>query len=171
MPPLAQRRTRLSRAAAARSATFTIWATGWSSSPPIASAPSTGCCRRGIPDKGRVLTALTLFWLDHLGVPNHLLSTDPADMGPAFAATAAELDGRTAWCARLGRADRMRGPRLPGRLRLEGISSSRHGLRHAAASGLRQAPDCPSRSSRRPRRRRAATIRTSPLTKWPAHRC
>ncbi len=30
----------------------------------------------GIPDKGRVLTALTLFWLGRLEVPNHLLSTD-----------------------------------------------------------------------------------------------
>src|SRR4051812_39212364 len=49
----------------------------------------------GIPDKGRVLTALTLFWLDHLGVPNHLLGTDPAAMGPAFAAHAADLAGRT----------------------------------------------------------------------------
>jgi phosphoribosylaminoimidazole-succinocarboxamide synthase len=47
-----------------------------------------------IPDKGRVLTALTLFWLDLLGVPNHLLSTDLADMGPAFA-THPELRGRT----------------------------------------------------------------------------
>jgi phosphoribosylaminoimidazole-succinocarboxamide synthase len=48
-----------------------------------------------IPDKGRILTALTLFWLDYLDVPNHLLSTDLADMGPAFAARAAELAGRT----------------------------------------------------------------------------
>jgi phosphoribosylaminoimidazole-succinocarboxamide synthase len=48
-----------------------------------------------IPDKGRVLSALTLFWLDYLGVPNHLLSTDLADMGPAFASRAAELAGRT----------------------------------------------------------------------------
>jgi phosphoribosylaminoimidazole-succinocarboxamide synthase len=48
-----------------------------------------------IPDKGRVLTALTLFWLDYLGVPHHLLSTKLADMGPAFAACAAELLGRT----------------------------------------------------------------------------
>ena len=32
----------------------------------------------GIPDKGRVLTQMTLFWLDFLRdvVPNHLLSTD-----------------------------------------------------------------------------------------------
>jgi phosphoribosylaminoimidazole-succinocarboxamide synthase len=49
----------------------------------------------GIPDKGRVLTALTLFWLDYLGVPNHLLSTDLAAMGPAFAAQAEELAGHS----------------------------------------------------------------------------
>ena len=32
----------------------------------------------GIPDKGRVLTKMTLFWLDFLRdvVPNHLISTD-----------------------------------------------------------------------------------------------
>ena len=49
----------------------------------------------GIPDKGRVLTALSLFWFDYLGVPNHLLSTDPKDMGPEFAARADELTGRS----------------------------------------------------------------------------
>jgi phosphoribosylaminoimidazole-succinocarboxamide synthase len=49
----------------------------------------------GIPDKGRILTALTLFWLDLLGVPNHLLGTDLNEMGPAFAGRAAELEGRT----------------------------------------------------------------------------
>src|SRR5262245_20962050 len=49
----------------------------------------------GIPDKGRVLTALTLFWLDHLGVPNHLLGTDLHAMGPAFAAQAGLLEGRS----------------------------------------------------------------------------
>jgi phosphoribosylaminoimidazole-succinocarboxamide synthase len=48
-----------------------------------------------IPDKGRILTALTLFWLDYLGVPNHLISTDLANMGSAFAVRAAELAGRT----------------------------------------------------------------------------
>jgi phosphoribosylaminoimidazole-succinocarboxamide synthase len=49
----------------------------------------------GIPDKGRVLTALSLFWFNHLGVPNHLLSTNLAEMGPAFAARADQLAGRT----------------------------------------------------------------------------
>jgi phosphoribosylaminoimidazole-succinocarboxamide synthase len=49
----------------------------------------------GIPDKGRVLTGLTLFWLQYLGVPNHFLSTDRSAMGPAFAARADDLTGRT----------------------------------------------------------------------------
>jgi phosphoribosylaminoimidazole-succinocarboxamide synthase len=47
-----------------------------------------------IPDKGRVLTALTLFWLGRLGVPHHLLGTDLAEMGPEFASRADELEGR-----------------------------------------------------------------------------
>src|SRR5213593_4873402 len=49
----------------------------------------------GIPDKGRVLTGLTLFWLEHLKVPNHLISTELKAMGPAFAAQAEALRGRT----------------------------------------------------------------------------
>ena len=49
----------------------------------------------GIPDKGRVLTALTRFWLDLLGVPNHFLSTDLSDMGEPFAARADVLEGRS----------------------------------------------------------------------------
>jgi phosphoribosylaminoimidazole-succinocarboxamide synthase len=48
-----------------------------------------------IPDKGRVLTSLTLFWLELLGAPHHLLSTDLAAMGPEFAARADHLAGRT----------------------------------------------------------------------------
>jgi phosphoribosylaminoimidazole-succinocarboxamide synthase len=48
-----------------------------------------------IPDKGRILTALSLFWFDFLGVPHHILSTDLKDMGSAFAARADELAGRT----------------------------------------------------------------------------
>jgi phosphoribosylaminoimidazole-succinocarboxamide synthase len=48
-----------------------------------------------IPDKGRILTALSLFWFEFLGVPHHILSTDLKDMGPEFAARADELAGRT----------------------------------------------------------------------------
>jgi phosphoribosylaminoimidazole-succinocarboxamide synthase len=49
----------------------------------------------GIPDKGRILSQLTLFWLDFLKVPNHLISTDVNAMGPAFAAQAKSLQGRS----------------------------------------------------------------------------
>src|SRR5580692_4014743 len=49
-----------------------------------------------IPDKGRVLTALTLFWLDQFpDVPNHLLGTDVASLGSPFAEQAEILQGRT----------------------------------------------------------------------------
>src|SRR5206468_5482974 len=49
----------------------------------------------GIPDKGRVLTQLTLFWLEYLRIPNHLLGIDVKQMGPAFAERASELTGRS----------------------------------------------------------------------------
>jgi phosphoribosylaminoimidazole-succinocarboxamide synthase len=51
----------------------------------------------GIPDKGRVLTQMTLFWLDFLRdmVPNHLLSTD----------VPAGLEGRSMWVKRADMVD------------------------------------------------------------------
>ena len=49
----------------------------------------------GIPDKGCVLTSMTLFWLDYLKVPNHLLGTDVKKMPAPFAAQAEVLQGRT----------------------------------------------------------------------------
>lgn len=48
-----------------------------------------------IPDKGRILTQLSLFWFGHLAVPHHLISTNLDEMGPAFAAAHAALEGRT----------------------------------------------------------------------------
>jgi len=44
----------------------------------------------GIPDKGRVLTQLSLFWFDYLRdvVPNHLITATPADLP-------AEMQGRS----------------------------------------------------------------------------
>jgi len=48
----------------------------------------------GIPDKGRVLTNLTCFWLNYLGGDHHLLSMELADMGPAFVQQAETLAGR-----------------------------------------------------------------------------
>lgn len=49
----------------------------------------------GIPDKGRVLTQMTLFWLDFLKdvVPNHFLSADTNGLPP-------EMAGRSMWVKR-----------------------------------------------------------------------
>ncbi|HEY2908766.1 MAG TPA: phosphoribosylaminoimidazolesuccinocarboxamide synthase [Gemmataceae bacterium] len=49
----------------------------------------------GIPGKGRVLTALTLFWLKFLNVPNHLISTDVADLPEPFRQKASDFAGRS----------------------------------------------------------------------------
>ena len=51
----------------------------------------------GIPDKGRVLTQLSLFWFQHLSsvVPNHLITADVAKFPAALAPHAAELSGRS----------------------------------------------------------------------------
>ncbi|GGF08830.1 phosphoribosylaminoimidazolesuccinocarboxamide synthase [Williamsia phyllosphaerae] len=48
-----------------------------------------------IPDKGRVLTAMTFFWFDTLGVPNHLAG------GPTDERIPAELVGRSMVVRRL----------------------------------------------------------------------
>lgn len=51
----------------------------------------------GIPDKGRILSQLSVFWFDHLAplTPHHLLSTDVADFPAGARAAAADLAGRT----------------------------------------------------------------------------
>ena len=56
-----------------------------------------------IPDKGRVLTQMTLFWLERFAdlCPNHLVSADVAVYPPAFAAHAAQLAGRSMLVKRL----------------------------------------------------------------------
>jgi phosphoribosylaminoimidazole-succinocarboxamide synthase len=50
----------------------------------------------GIPDKGKILTAMTLFWLDYMGdtVENHLISADPADFPTAVKPYSDILSGR-----------------------------------------------------------------------------
>ncbi|MGH9153117.1 MAG: phosphoribosylaminoimidazolesuccinocarboxamide synthase [Acidimicrobiales bacterium] len=49
-----------------------------------------------VPDKGRVLTAMTVFWLEELAdiAPGHLVSVDPADF-PAGAHQIGDAAGRT----------------------------------------------------------------------------
>jgi phosphoribosylaminoimidazole-succinocarboxamide synthase len=47
----------------------------------------------GIPEKGRILTAMSVFWFDWLTIPHHLLGTDLAQLPPAFRQD--QLAGRT----------------------------------------------------------------------------
>ncbi len=51
----------------------------------------------GIPDKGRILTQLSLFWFDFLRdiVPNHLITAHPDDYPPELQPYAAMLEGRS----------------------------------------------------------------------------
>jgi len=50
----------------------------------------------GIPDKGRVLTRISLFWFEHLDwMPNHLISAEVADFPEAAQALADDLAGRS----------------------------------------------------------------------------
>src|SRR5277367_2798902 len=48
-----------------------------------------------IPDKGRILNGMTLFWLKYLGVSNHFLTDDVAKLGKPFQPFADQLGGRT----------------------------------------------------------------------------
>jgi phosphoribosylaminoimidazole-succinocarboxamide synthase len=51
----------------------------------------------GIPDKGRVLTQLSIFWFDFLRdvTPTHFLSADVSQYPPPFRAHADQLEGRS----------------------------------------------------------------------------
>ena len=56
-----------------------------------------------IPDKGRILTQLSLWWFERLAdlVPNHVVAADVAQYPPALAAHADELRGRSMLCEKL----------------------------------------------------------------------
>jgi len=56
-----------------------------------------------IPDKGRVLTQLSLWWFERLAdlVPNHVVTADPAEYPAALAEHADELRGRSMLCEKL----------------------------------------------------------------------
>ena len=56
-----------------------------------------------IPDKGRILTQLSMWWFDQLAdlVPNHVITADVAEYPAGLQAYAAELRGRSMLCRRL----------------------------------------------------------------------
>jgi phosphoribosylaminoimidazole-succinocarboxamide synthase len=51
----------------------------------------------GIPDKGRILTQMSLFWFDFIGdlVANHVISADIADFPEAFRSHPEQFEGRS----------------------------------------------------------------------------
>lgn len=55
----------------------------------------------GIPDKGKVLTRMTSFWLRTLGVPNHLITDDVAEMPRVLNPYRSMLEGRCALVEKL----------------------------------------------------------------------
>ena len=125
---------------------------------------------RPVPDKGRVLTAMSAFWFEQFAdlVRSHLLGTDLADL-PAD-------DRRPEWAGRImvcrsGRdvARRVHRAGLHHRLGLEGVPAGRdHARRAVAARSARVGESCRSRSSpRRPRPRSVTTTRTSPSRRRP----
>lgn len=50
----------------------------------------------GIPDKGRILTAMSLFWFDYISwAPNHLISSEVSDYPEFLKPFAGDLEGRS----------------------------------------------------------------------------
>lgn len=49
----------------------------------------------GVPDKGRVLNRLSLFWLDFLGMKNHLITADVDEYPEPLSAVKEDLRGRS----------------------------------------------------------------------------
>jgi phosphoribosylaminoimidazole-succinocarboxamide synthase len=56
-----------------------------------------------VPDKGKVLTALSRFWFAETAgiVPNHLIATDPAALPPSWTGRTGEVRGRMLLCRRV----------------------------------------------------------------------
>ena len=52
-----------------------------------------------IPDKGTVLNSIAAFWFDYTRdvIPNHVISTDPADYPQGLSAFREQLKGRSMW--------------------------------------------------------------------------
>ena len=112
----------------------------------------------GIPDKGEILTRMSLWWFEQLAdlVPNHVVSTQVPE----------RVRGRALVCERLDDVPgRVRRPRLPRRLRTRRLRRDRRGVRRRAAAraGRRLAPARadlhPGHQGRRRRARRERLLR------------
>ncbi len=115
-----------------------------------------------IPDKGKVLTQLSLFWFEKLKdvVPNHIIASKN------FGGPLRELCRRARRPHDAGSQDRacagrVRGARIHFRLGVEGLPEDRRNLRDSACRrGCASPISCPSRFSRLRRKRRPATTKT-----------
>ena len=120
-----------------------------------------------IPDKGKVLTGLSVLWFDLTKdiVANHLISAHRRRAGRAPRPRAARAEAPDA-------AGRVRRARLHLRLRLEGLPGDRPRLGDRAARRACASPTaCRSRSTRPRRRPTRATTRRSTSSRrssWPA---
>ena len=77
-----------------------------------------------VPGKGEVLTRMSAFWFEKMGdiIPNHVVSTNPDEYPAACAPYREILRGRSMLVKKAKPpAGRVRRPRLPERLRLEGL--------------------------------------------------
>ena len=123
----------------------------------------------GIPDKGRILTAMTVFWFDWLKVPHHLLGTDLADLPPRVP-RAEEFAGRTMLVRKteVVPIECVARGYLAGS-RLEGVPGQRTVCGIPLPPGLREADRLPRADLHAgdEGRRAASTTRTSASSGWP----
>ena len=100
----------------------------------------------GIPQKGRVLTQLSLFWFDFLKdiVPNHLVTADVRQYPAELQQYADQLRGRSMLVVRADMInDRVRGARLSFRFGLEGIQGNGSVCGIPLPGGLRESDKLP----------------------------
>jgi phosphoribosylaminoimidazole-succinocarboxamide synthase len=88
----------------------------------------------GIPDKGRVLTQLSIFWFDFLReiTPTHFLTADISEYPDALRQHRDQLEGRSML---VKRAQMVEVECVARRIGLERVPAARHSLRHQAAFG------------------------------------
>jgi len=88
----------------------------------------------GIPDKGKILTQISLFWFDLLKdvVPNHLITADVREFPASLQPYRDQLQGRSMLVKRADMFPGVRSTRISRRIGLEGVSRRGHGLRHSA---------------------------------------
>ncbi len=126
----------------------------------------------GIPDKGRVLTALSHFWFGKMGVRNHLIPRTPMIRCLRPPASTRRITNRFAVARCLFASLRSSPSNASSGVISRGAAGRNIAHRErSVANACRRASSNPResirRSSRRPRRPSRGTMRTSPSREWP----